>query len=72
MPTYIALLRYTQKGMESAKEGAARRAAAKKMFAEAGASLTAVYLTMGRYDAVAIVEAPDDAVRFDRGGILPL
>ena len=61
MPTYIALLRYTQKGIETIKEGPARLDAAKKMFAAAGASIKASYLTMGRYDAVAIVEAPDDA-----------
>ncbi len=60
MPTYVALLHYTQKGMESIKDSAARREAAKKMFASAGAKLKDVYVTMGRYDAVAIVEAPDD------------
>jgi uncharacterized protein with GYD domain len=60
MPTYVALLRFTQKGIETAKEGPARREAAKKMFAAAGASLKDVYMTMGRYDAVAIVEAPND------------
>lgn len=61
MPTYIALLRYTQKGIETIKDGPARTEKAKKMFAEAGATLKAVYLTMGQYDAVAIAEAPDDA-----------
>jgi uncharacterized protein with GYD domain len=61
MPTYVALLRYTQKGIETIKDGPSRLDAAKKMFAAAGASLKASYLTMGRYDAVAIVEVPDDA-----------
>jgi uncharacterized protein with GYD domain len=61
MPTYIALLSYTQKAMETIKDGPARVDAAKKTFAAAGASLKAVYLTMGRCDAVAIAEAPDDA-----------
>ena len=61
MPTYIALLRYTQKGIETAKDAPARTAEARKRFEAAGASLKAVYLTMGRYDAVAIVEAPNDA-----------
>ena len=60
MPTYVALLHYTQKGMESIKESAARREAANKMFASAGAKLKDVYVTMGRFDAVAIVEAPND------------
>ena len=61
MPTYIALLRYTQKGIETAKEGPARREAAKKMFAASGGKMKGVYMTMGRYDAGAIAEAPDDA-----------
>ena len=61
MPTYIALLNYTHKGMEAIKQGPERRAAAKKMFAAAGANLKAVYMTMGKCDAVAIAEAPDDA-----------
>jgi uncharacterized protein with GYD domain len=61
MPTYIALLRYTQKGIETVKDAPSRTEAAKKMFAAAGATLKSVYVTMGRFDAVAIVEAPDDA-----------
>ena len=61
MATYIAFLRYTQKGKEAIKESPARREAAKKLFASAGATLKHVYITMGRFDAVAIAEAPDDA-----------
>lgn len=60
MPTYVALLRYTQKGVETIKEGPSRREAAKKMFESAGAKLKEVYMTMGRFDAVALVEAPND------------
>ncbi len=60
MPTYVALLRYTQKARETIKESPARRDAAKKMFAAAGAELKHFYVTMGRYDAVAIAEAPND------------
>jgi uncharacterized protein with GYD domain len=61
MPTYVALLSYTQKGIETIKDGPARMDAAKKAFAAAGANLKALYVTMGRCDAVAIAEAPDDA-----------
>ena len=60
MPTYVALLRYTQKGMETVKDSPTRREAARKLFASVGATLKHVYVTMGRYDAVAIAEAPDD------------
>ena len=61
MATYIAFLRYTQKAREAIKESPVRREAARKLFASAGATLKHVYITMGRYDAVAIAEAPDDA-----------
>jgi uncharacterized protein with GYD domain len=60
MPTYISLIRYTQKGIESIKQSPTRLEAGKKAFREAGGELKAFYLTTGRYDAVAIFEAPGD------------
>ena len=60
MPTYITLLRYTQKGIENIKDGPSRLDAAKKAFAAVGGGLKAFYLTNGRYDGVAISEFPDD------------
>jgi uncharacterized protein with GYD domain len=60
MPTYIALHRYTQKGIESIKDGPARLDAAKKTLAAAGGKLLGFYLTMGQYDLVTIAEFPDD------------
>jgi uncharacterized protein with GYD domain len=59
MPTYITLLRYTQKGIESIKEGPSRLDAAKKAFETVGGTLKGFYLTTGQYDAVAITEFPD-------------
>ncbi len=60
MPTYISLLRYTQKGIQNIKESPNRLEAAKKAFRDAGAELKEFYLVMGQYDAVSISEAPDD------------
>lgn len=60
MPTYISLLNFTQKGAETIKDGPKRVEAARKAFKAAGAELKAWYLTMGKYDAVAISEAPND------------
>jgi uncharacterized protein with GYD domain len=57
--TYISLLRYTQKGMESIKESPTRLDAARQAFEKAGARLKEFYLVSGRYDAVVISEAPD-------------
>ena len=60
MPTYISLLRYTQQGIMDAKNGPARLDAAKEAFRRAGAEMRAFYLTMSQYDAVVILDAPDD------------
>jgi uncharacterized protein with GYD domain len=60
MPTYITLLRYTQKGIESVKDSPARLDGAKKAFAAAGGGVKAFYLTTGQYDAIVISEFPDD------------
>jgi uncharacterized protein with GYD domain len=61
MATYISLLRYTQKGIESIKESPARLDAARQAFEKTGARLKDFYLVSGRYDAVVISEAPDAA-----------
>ncbi len=60
MPTYIALIRYTQQGIQNIKDSPARLDAAKKAFQAMGAELKQWYLVMGQYDAVVIAEAPDD------------
>ena len=60
MPTYIVLLNYTQQGIQNIKGSPARLDAAKKMAKAAGAELKAYYLTMGRFDEMVVVEAPDD------------
>ena len=44
MPTYISLIRFTQKGIESIKEGPARLDRAKQAFRAAGGELKAFYL----------------------------
>ena len=60
MATYITLVKYTQKGIESIKESPQRLDAAKEAFKAFGSELKAFYLVMGRYDIVLISEAPND------------
>ena len=60
MPTYITLLHYTQKGVENIKESPARLDAAKEAAKSLGVEIKDFFLAMGRYDAVVVVEAPDD------------
>lgn len=60
MPTYVTLIRFTEKGIEAIREGPARLEAAKEAYRAAGAKLRDFYLVMGKYDAVVVAEAPDD------------
>ena len=61
MPHYLVLVRYTQQGVEKFKESPARLQAARKLLAEKGCRLKEFYMALGHYDAVNILEAPDDA-----------
>jgi uncharacterized protein with GYD domain len=60
MPTYIALLKWTQQGISKVKESPNRLDAGREEFRRAGIEMKDVYLTMGRYDMVCVLEAPDD------------
>jgi len=60
MPTYIALLKYTSQGIASVKESPARLDAGRKNFKKLGVKIKDTYLTMGNYDLVCVVDAPDD------------
>ena len=62
MATYIALMNWTDQGIRNVRESPKRLDAARKMLEEMGGSFRAFYLTMGEYDMVAVLEAPDDAV----------
>ena len=61
MPTYIALLRWTQKGIENVKESPSRLDQAKHALRAVGGEFKDFYMTMGAYDMVFVCEAPDDA-----------
>jgi uncharacterized protein with GYD domain len=60
MATYIGLLGWTQQGVTDVKHSPDRLDAARKAFAAVGAELKDFYMTMGQYDMVVVVEAPDD------------
>ena len=60
MATYVLLISYAQKGIENIKQSPARLDGVKGLFKSMGAELKQFYLTLGRYDAVVIAEAPDD------------
>jgi uncharacterized protein with GYD domain len=60
MATYITLLNWTQEGLSGVKDSPARLDAGRKAFKKMGVKLKDVYLTIGRYDLVCVIEAPDD------------
>ncbi|QTZ94363.1 GYD domain-containing protein [Streptomyces auratus] len=60
MPTYIALLNWTDQGIRNYKETAKRAEAFGAAAQKLGAKLLNLYWTVGPHDLVAIVEAPDD------------
>lgn len=59
MPTYIALVDYTQDGVANIKESPDRLDNAKALAESMGGEFD-WYLTFGEHDAVAVGEFPDD------------
>ncbi len=60
MPAYVMLNRYTSQGIANVKQSPARIDALKPVFKANGAEIRQVFLVMGAYDTLLIVEAPDD------------
>jgi uncharacterized protein with GYD domain len=60
VPTYIALLNWTDQGARAFKDTTQRADAFAAALAKLGAKLVTMYWTVGPYDLVAVVEAPDD------------
>jgi uncharacterized protein with GYD domain len=60
MPTYVTLMNWTDQGIRSANETVQRRDQADALAQKHGARIEQVYWTVGPYDIVAIIEAPDD------------
>jgi uncharacterized protein with GYD domain len=61
MPTYIALLKWTPQGIQNVKQSPSRLDGARKAFKAAGAEMKHFFMVTGRYDMIAICEAPDEA-----------
>ena len=60
MPTYVALLSWTDQGIRNYKDTAKRAESFASAVQKLGAKLLSIYWTVGPYDLVASVEAPDD------------
>lgn len=62
MPSHIALLNWTQQGIQNLKDSPARLEQAKAATKAADGEIKSFYMTLGQYDMVAVIEAPDDAL----------
>ncbi|HZS84034.1 MAG TPA: GYD domain-containing protein [Stellaceae bacterium] len=62
MPTYIALVNYTDSGIRHIKDSPRRLDQAKALLRDMGGEFKSFYMTMGNYDLAAVYEAPDDAI----------
>ena len=60
MPTYIALVQFTEKGIQAAKQTTQRVADWAAAVQPIGVSIKQMYWTLGHYDQVCIFDAPDD------------
>jgi uncharacterized protein with GYD domain len=61
MAVYITLIKWTDQGREKVGSLPDRVQEVEKRLADNGASNIGNWVTMGQYDQVAVVDAPDDA-----------
>ncbi len=62
MPSYLALLNWTEQGIRNVKDSPQRLDAIKEAAKAAGGKLVFFYMTMGEYDAACLLELPNDEV----------
>ena len=60
MPTYVILMNWTDQGARTDRDAVRRRDRANELAEKYGARIEQAYWTMGHYDVVAVIEAPDD------------
>jgi uncharacterized protein with GYD domain len=60
MPNYVVLMNWTDQGIRTVRETVQRRDQADALAEKHGARIEQVYWTVGPYDIVTIIEAPDD------------
>ena len=61
MGKYILLIDWTEQGIRKVKDSPKRLDAARKLAKKSGVTLGDFYMTIGKHDMLAHLEAPDDA-----------
>ena len=59
MPTYVALIDWTEQGVKNFRDTVDRYESGRAQFEQMGVRLTQVYWTVGEHDLVAVAEADD-------------
>jgi uncharacterized protein with GYD domain len=60
MPSYVTLINWTEQGVRNYKDSISRYVAVASAAEGLGVRFTDIFWTIGPYDVVAVVEAPDD------------
>ena len=60
MAQYVTLASWTDQGVRNAKESVQRADQVRQLVQQLGGTMHTLYWTQGRYDLIAITEAPDD------------
>ena len=60
MATFISTLKFTDQGIKAVGETSKRSAAFKSMAEKMGVTIKDIYWTLGAYDSVVVMDAPDD------------
>jgi uncharacterized protein with GYD domain len=60
MPTYIILGNFTDQGIRNVRDTTKRAEALREMGRKSGVTVKEVYWTLGQYDILTILEAPND------------
>lgn len=59
MPAYILLTNFTDQGIRAVKDTVKRAEKFRELARQNGATIKELYWTLGKYDVVSVVEAPD-------------
>ncbi len=60
MSTYFILANWTEQGIKAVKASPKRLRAAKRLAKDCGVKFRSYHMTLGQYDGIATIEAPND------------
>ena len=60
MATYVSLIRFTEQGARNVRETRQRAAAFRDAAKKAGVTVREQYWTLGKYDGLLVLDAPDE------------